>query len=343
MSNRMKNILIIIIAVVIISLLILIVALTGRIPPNDESTVGNTAGNLNNNGYFCERDGRVYFANAYDGYSLYSMNTDETDIKKLHGGSTSFINAGGDYIYYVTTSTESNDSGSFRGAYGIYRSKTNGKDVTGMDRCYVSAMQLCGNYLYYDKVDTKTSIHLEKVKIDKKEHEIVDPTTMINPHCYVNGRIYYSGAIEDHYLHALNTSNDSTSVVWEGNTWNPVYDSGYIYYMDVGNDYRLSRYSTYDGTVQTLTDERIDLFNIYGGYIYYQTNSSSPALMRMTVDGNAREIVQSGVYENINITSQYVYFNAFGSPTPVYKTSTFGPVGVTTFEAGMRAALSELQ
>ena len=167
MTSRTKNILIIIISVVIISLLIAVVSLSGRIPLNDENTVGNTAGNLNNNGYFCERNGRVYFANAYDGYSLYSMNTDETDVKKLHGGNTSFINVGGDYIYYVTTSTETNDSGSFRGAYGIYRSKTNGRNVTGMDRCYVSAMQLCGNYHYYDKVDTKTAIHLEKIRIDK--------------------------------------------------------------------------------------------------------------------------------------------------------------------------------
>ena len=29
--------------------------------------------------------------------------------------------------------------------------------------------------------------------------------------------------------------------------------------------------------------------------------------------------------------SQYVYFNTFREPTPVYKTSTFGPVNVTTF------------
>lgn len=343
MTSRLKNILIALISFVIIALLIFVVALSGRIPLNDESTVGNTAGNLNNNGYFCEQDGRVYFANAYDDYSLYSMNTDETDITKLHGGNTTFINVGGDYIYYVTTSTETNDSGSFRGAYGIYRSKTNGRDVTGMDRCYVAAMQLCGNYLYYDKIDAGTSIHLEKIKIDKKDQVVVDPTTMINPNCYVNGRIYYSGTTEDHYLRALNTSNDSISVVWEGNIWNPIYDGGYIYYMDVGNNYCLCRYSTYDGTVQTLTTERVDLFNVYGGYIYYQTNSSSPALMRMSVDGSAQETVRSGVHQNINITSQYVYFNAFGAPTPVYKTSTFGPVNVTTFDAGMQAALSEMK
>ena len=345
MSTKLKNILIFSITFVIIAALITIVVLSGRIPLNNDSTVGNTAGNLNNRGYFCEHDGRVYFANAYDSYSLYSMNADETDIKKLHSGATSYINAGGNYLYYVTSGNiDSADSGSFRGAYGIYRSKLNGKNVTGMDRCYVSAMQLCGNYLYYQKVDTKTSMSLEKIKIDKKDKQTVNPTALINPHCYVDRRIYYNGTDQDHYLYALNTANDTATVVWEGNIWNPIYQNGYVYYMDVENNYRLCRYSTYDGIVEVLTNDRIETFNVYNNYIYFQTNSNtSPALKRMLTDGSSQEVVQSGIHQNINITSEYVYFNTFGESVPVYKTSTRGAVNVTTFDAGMQAALKELQ
>lgn len=345
MATKQKNILIVLITFVIIATLIVLVGLSGRIPPNDESTVGNTAGNLNNRGYFCEYDGRVYFANAYDNYSLYSMNPNETDIKKLHGGATSFINAGGDYLYYVTAgNTDSDDTGSFRGAYGIYRSKLNGKNATGMDRCYVAAMQLCGNYLYYSKIDTKTSMSLEKIKIDKKDKQTVNPSALVNPNCYVNGRIYYNGTERDHYLYALNTANDSISVVWEGNIWNPIYQNDYVYYMDVENNYRLCRYSMYDNVVEVLTNDRIETFNVYGSYIYFQTNSNTaPALKRMYIDGSSQEIVRSGIHENINITSEYVYFNTFGESTPVYKTSTYGAVNVTTFDAGMQAALKELE
>lgn len=343
MTTTQRNILIFSISGVILALLIVIIVLSTRIPLNDESTVGNTAGNLNNGGYFCEHDGRIYFANAYDNYSLYSMNPDETDIKKLHGGSSSYINAGGNYLYYVTVgNTDSGDNNSFRGAYGIYRSKLNGKDVTGMDRCYVAAMQLCGNYLYYEKIDTKTSMSLEKIKIDKKDKQTVNPTAPINPNCYVDGTIYYNGTERDHYLYALNTSNDSASVVWQGNIWNPIYQDGYVYYMDVPNNYRLCRYSLYNDVVEILTNDRVDTFNVYESYIYYQTNSdTSPALKRMYIDGSYQEVVSPGIYQNINITSQYVYFNTFGAPTPVYKTSTFGGVNVTTFDAGMQAALKE--
>ena len=66
MSAKQKNILIFTITFIIIFVLFLLALLSGRVPLNDESTVGNTPGNLNNGGYFCESDGRVYFANAYD-------------------------------------------------------------------------------------------------------------------------------------------------------------------------------------------------------------------------------------------------------------------------------------
>ncbi len=105
---------------------------------------------------------------------------------------------------------------------------------------------------------------------------------------------------------------------------------------------RLCRYSLYDDVVEVLTNERLDMFNIYNNYIYYQVSSpTEPALKRMLLDGSSQETVAEGVFQNINITSQYVYFNAFGELTPVYKTSTFGPVNVTTFDAAMQAAAKE--
>ena len=72
----------------------------GRIPSNDITVTGNTGGNLNNHGLFAEADGRVYFSNAYDGGCLYSMNPDETDLKKLTSSSVNSINVGGNYLYY---------------------------------------------------------------------------------------------------------------------------------------------------------------------------------------------------------------------------------------------------
>ena len=345
MSTTQKNILIISITVVILILLSLGVVLSGRITMNDEFTVGNTPGNLNNGGYFCEADGRVYFANAYDSYGLYSMNPDESEMVKLSGNSVSSINAAGKYLYYAMTSDGSSGSGLGYLAHtaGIYRSNLKGKSTVGLDRCSIVSMQLCGNYLYYEKFDNTLGTTLDKVRIDKKDRHTV-AEEIINPNCYVNGRIYYNGAGKDHFLHALDVSTDSDTVVWRGNLWNPIVQDGYVYYMDVSENYRLCRYGLNNDVVEVLTNDRIDMFNVYDYYIYYQVSSANaPALKRMLIDGSSQELVREGVYQNINITSEYVYFNAFNETTPVYKTSTFGPVNVTTFDAAREAAAVEIE
>ncbi|MDE6211898.1 MAG: DUF5050 domain-containing protein [Lachnospiraceae bacterium] len=340
MSTTQKNILIISITVVVLMLLSLGVVLSGHITMNDDFTVGNTPGNLNNGGYFCEADGRVYFANAYDNYALYAMNPDESEIVKLSGNSVSSINAAGKYLYYAMTSDGSNGSGLGYLAHteGIYRSNLKGKSTVGLDRCSIVSMQLCGNYLYYEKFDNALGTTLDKVRIDKKDKQTV-AEEIINPNCYVNGRIYYNGTGKDHYLHAMDVSTDEDTVVWRGNLWNPIVQDGYVYYMDVSQNYRLCRYSLSNDVIEVLTNDRIDMFNVYDYYIYYQVSSTdAPALKRMLTDGSYQELVREGVYQNINITSEYVYFNAFNEITPVYKTYTYGPVNVTTFDAAREAA-----
>ena len=133
MTTKQKNILFLSITGVILLILFLFVILSSRIPMNDEFTIGNTPGNLNNGGYFCEMDGRVYFANAYDNNTLYSMNADGTDIRKLNNSPVSSINAAGKYLYYAMTSGSKKSGGDGLGymmqTSGIYRSNLKGKSA----------------------------------------------------------------------------------------------------------------------------------------------------------------------------------------------------------------------
>ncbi len=343
MTTKQKNILILSITGVVLILVLVIVLLAGRIPMNPDGVIGNTPGNLNNGGYFCESDGRIYFANAYDNYALYSMNPDETDLRKLSKNSVSSINAGGNYLYYSMVSNANGSGlGFMRRTSGIYRSNLKGKSVECLERCHIVSMQLSGSFLYYEKYDNNDGVSLEKMRIDKKDQQSL-AEEIINPNGLTDGRIYYAGTAEDHYLHVWDTSTDTTSTLWEYNVWEPIYQNGYVYFMDVSNNYRLCRYSMSENVVEVLTDERIDLFNVYDNYIYYQTNSeTAPALKRMYLDGSNPEIIKEGVFQNINITSSYVYFNSFHESVPVYQTSTYGPINVTTFDAGMQAALENM-
>lgn len=312
----------------------------GKIASNDISVTGNTAGNLNNGGLFAEDNGKIYFSNAYDGGCLYSMNTDETELVKLTTSLVNSINVGGDYLYYYM---DSKGGGSGLGyvvrTYGVYRSKLDGSGSKCLDRDAAVTMQLSGDYLYYQRYTNKDFTNLYKVKTDKSENPLV-AEGVINPNACHNGIIYFNGTDKDHYLYALDTGTDTISTVYQGDLWYPAYHEGYIYYMDVSSNYRLCRYSFSDNTVEILTSDRVDTFNVGDHFIYYQKNSAkNPALMRMELDGSNPEVVAEGNFENLNLTSSYAYFNAFGMDTPVYHTPVNGPVNVTPFTAAQNAAI----
>lgn len=337
-----------IIIIITILVLLFITAFTmtlflQQVKMNDGHVTGNTAGNLNNNGLFCESGGVIYFSNPYDGGCLYSMNPDETNMKKLTTAKATSINADEHYLYYYLDSSKKGKGlGFVQRTYGVYRSKLNGKSPECLKRGNAITLQLSGNYLYYQYFDNnnKNGTELHKVKIDKSEEKRVADYN-INPASCVNGIIYYNGTQDDHYLYSLNTQNDSVSVVWDGDVWNPVYDNGYFYFMNVSDNYSLCRYLPNENVVEKLTNDRIDFFNVCGGYIYYQKSSAKePALKRMYPDGSSPEIVAEGIYKNLNATSQYLYFSGFASDAPMYRTPVNGAVNVTTFDAAANAVVN---
>lgn len=319
--------------------------LSERVKMNDGYATGNTAGNLNNGGLFCESGNTVFFSNPYDGGCLYSMTPDEGHMKKLSSASVSSINADENYVYYYLDSSKAGQGiGYMQRTYGIYRSTHDGKKLACLKRGNVISMQLAGHYLYYQFFNNqnKNGTELHKIKIDKSEEQRV-ADYIINPASHANGKIYFNGTENDHYLYSLDTYTDTISLLWDGNLWNPVYDNGYFYYMDIDSEYRLCRYSTFDNTVEILTQDRVDFFNICGDHIYYQNSSADdPALKRMYKDGSNLEVVADGVFHHINATSRYVYFSASDRATPVYKTPITGAVRVTTFDAAVQAAAASL-
>lgn len=339
MNQNAKVILVLSIVILAIAGLLIFSRLSEWVPENDITVTGNTAGNLNNNGLFCESEDVVYFANAYDNYTLYSMGSDETQLKKLNNTSTYSINAGGNYLYYGMSSIGGgSDLSNIIRTSGLYRSKKNGKNTTTLKKDSVLTAQLCGNDIYYQNYNNKDYTQLFCMKTDKSSDTMI-ADYVINPASYDNGIIYFNGTVDNHYLYTLNTATNEIAVLWEYDIWNPIYYNGFIYFMDIHENYRLCRYSMSANLIEVLTSDRVDYFNIGGYYIYYQkSDAESPALKRMQLDGSDVSIVAEGNYENINITSTYVYFNEFGHSTPVYRTPAFDSVNVTEFSAASDAA-----
>ncbi|MBE5881495.1 MAG: DUF5050 domain-containing protein [Lachnospiraceae bacterium] len=344
MTSKKKVVLITTIILVLLIALYIINDYQKRVPQNPEGTVGNTAGNLNNGGYFCESDGMVYFANAYDGGTLYCMNPDESEVKKLNRSEVSQLNAAGKYLYYYQKNSSSYPDFSFLiRTYGLYRTNKKGRDPVCLDKSDCGNVSLADNTLFYTKpVDGAQTLHLFAIGTDKKNaREVAD--YLVNPSSVSEGTIYYNGTESDHYLYAYDTLTGQESLIKEYNMWFPTLHGQSIYFLDLESDYELCRYNLYDDTMTVLTTDRVESFNLTAQYIYYQTiDTDTPALMRMGLDGSNPELVSEGVYRDINVTSQYVYFRSYAADMPMYHTPADGAVYVTTFDAASQAAMKEL-
>lgn len=316
--------------------LLSIFILSRRIPMNPAGTVGNTAGNLNNGGLFCEYDGVVYFSNSFEGGSLYKMNSDESGLKRLNTLKVRNILAGGDFLYYFQTgASRISDFSEPFNVRSFERCRLNGSNSTSLIREVVTAAQLVDNYLYLLS-SSKSGPLFFKLKIDNSERVDLGNFS-INPACAENGIIYYNGTDTNHYLYGLDTATDTPHEVWRGNLWYPVIEGDYIYYMDVANNYRLCRYSRSQKNIQILTEDRVDCFNVGSGFIYYQKNGTNAQLKCMRSDGSDVKVIAEGNYTNISMTSRYVYFREFGNDTVLYH-SPLGAGFYEVFQSALDAA-----
>lgn len=338
MSKKGKKIILLILIIVVIAALYLISFLSHRVKTNDGNVVGNTAGNLYNQGLFCEFGDTVYFANAYDGYALYAMNSDETNVRKLKNSVSSYLNADENYIYcYQSGSSASSGMAMLGNTRGLYRLTHDGKSFSCIDRTDTSMLLLFGNELYYENYNKETFSTLKRCGIDGSDKQSLSDYPLTAA-CVYNGQIYLNGTKNDHYLYTLNTATGNLNTVLEHNMWDPIVDGDYVYFMDLESGYYLCRYCFSTNTVEILTKDRVDFYNLYEDRIYYQTAGKSPALKRMYTDGSNIEIVAEGAFSNLNITSNYVYFNEFNADVPVYRTPTFGAVNVSSFDAARDSA-----
>ena len=120
-----------------------------------------------------------------------------------------------------------------------------------------------------------------------------------------------------------------------------MYSDGWIYYMDLSQHYALSRLELTSGTVETLTTDRVEFFNVSDDYVFYQTvDRESPALKRINKDGSGMVTLAEGVYHNLCLTSRYLYFNAYGDDITMYHCE-IGSDYPEEFRAALDTVISE--
>lgn len=341
----MKKLRPVLVVLIIILILGLVMApkylLKERIETYPADTVGNTAGNLNNGGYFCEADGVVYFANFYDNGTLYCMSPDESGIRKLNNQTIRFLNAAGSHLYYFQADNRNgSDLGSVLKSTGLYRSTTEGKNLTCLKRGTIDTLLLVGNSIYFQYYEDTKVFTMHRIGTSGQDDmQVTD--YIANPACAYGTNIYFHGTTDDHNLYRLDTTTNEIDRIFGGSLWNPMYSDGWIYYMDLSQHYALSRLELNSGTVETLTTDRVEFFNVSDDYVFYQTvDSETPALKRINKDGSGMVTLAEGVYHNLCLTSRYLYFSEYGDDTTMYHCAV-GSDYPEEFQAALDAVVSE--
>ena len=315
--------------ILLICLIIFLVVLADKrmnIPDNPSGTVGNTGGNLNNEGLFCQDGNTVYFSNPNDNFNLYSMDLDGGNQKKILNMPAKYINVAGNYIYYNQVDTDTKMVYGFAAeTHGIYRYKKGSRNETkGFDRTVAGQMIVVGNYVYYQHYDDKDGLTLYRCTVNGTDKGQV-LKKIVNPCCVIEGNIFYPDQDNKFYINMFDSKTLNDSLFLNERMYNPVYENGYIYYIAIGDDYPLCRFNISSRSVEKLTEDRVDTFNVLGNVIFYQRNDKdSPALMRMAVNGSSPTVIAMGNYQNVNMTETYTYFHSYNDPTNLFRVSTTG-------------------
>lgn len=286
----------------------------------ENSAKGNTSGNIINLGAAAEYDGKIYYQNGEDGYSIYCSEPDGSNPVKLNDVESYFINAAGGCIVYANANDD----------YHIYKMNIDGSENTKLNDVQSYYVSLYGDYIYYSNWSDGNKIY--KLSLDGSEN--IALCDDIAYYVSVEGdRIYYSNWSENAKLYSINLDGESRLKLTESGCWYPVSDGEWIYYSqwkNVGtskqddedvdkNDKFLCRVKTDGSEKQVLHKVPCGDINVYDGRIYF-TNWIENNIYSIKTDGSDVKKLSDtyGVY--LNAAGGRLYFVEYDeNKTPVLK------------------------
>lgn len=270
----------------------------------NDFTVGNTEGNINNYGLVAETAESIYYANDIKLYKSDKDLENETVLVVEPGNlGKDTINVVNDWIFY-------------RQGKEIKRARTDGTNIDTIYRGYSLHMQVVGNWIYFISLGDDRKICRIDVNGQNKEflrNEEVDDMAIYD------GKIYYSYKNQDDvYLEVINTDRTGLQRLANIKTRNMIVDEEYIYYLDDVEEI-LYRMSLEDKSIEKLSNEQILKFIKDDNWIFYtlkDPNNSDwryKGLFRMNVDGSNLLALDSESYldeEGFGVTEDYVFYVA---------------------------------
>lgn len=310
MKDKVKPIIISVI-LIITAVLAFILIRINSFKGYDEGTTSNTSLNLINGGMFCEENQRIYFSNINDNNYLYSMNNDLSDFKLIKQNHVSYINAKEPFVFYSvldTNETSVNLLG-YRNT-GLYRTKISNGNTKIIDENPTGLIALYGNNIYYQHYDKKSGLSLYKANISNSDKEQIDEKSYL-PAIFENDKIILPSIDNNKFISSYDIKTKRLSTIKSVRSMNIGVTKNYYYYMDLDNNYVVSRIKKNSSSPEQVTDKRCSSYNISPDerYLYYQVDDGEDnGLYKMNLSTMQSTIIRTGDNKNICVTKDYVFF-----------------------------------
>ena len=282
------------------------------------NTVGNTAGNINNEGLVTKQgDWLFYCQHNYNG--IYKVKADGTEKQRLSEDWPSHINVVGEWIYYC------NDG-------EVYKMKTDGTERKKIYNEAPDSMIVIGEWIYF-------STHFKgvyKMKTDGTEREKMVDMEFEDDWFYnmniVDDWIYYCKQEEDE-------ENDSYDAVYrmklDGTEKQKISnDDFWSWTMCVVDDWIYCKLFDEDGIYRMKTDgsekqriieDEVASINVVGEWIYYVSYvEDGYRLYKVKTDGAEKQRLNDRETDNINVVGDWIYYTPIWGDEILYKVKTDG-------------------
>jgi len=272
------------------------------------SGLGNTSGNLANNGYACLKDGWIYYRNSGDGNKLYKVKTDGTGKTKISDDSPIFINVVSDWIYY----SNDNDDGK------IYKIRTDGTERTKLNNESSGNILVKDGWIYYSEVigprEYAATLYncwdIYRMKCDGTSISTISKNKYAPAFVNVVDDWIYFASFYDGKIYTMKTDGTNETTLNNCRVAQSIIVDNEIYYSNVyenGTVYKMNL----NGTGNTKLDYnfKVNTFNISDGWIYFSNMEDNDKLYKIKTVGTGKTKLSDIPAYEINIVGDWIYYH----------------------------------
>lgn len=238
-------------------------------------------GNASQCGVFAVQEGKAYFINHYDKGTLYSMNIDGSEKRKLNDDRSNLFYVLGNQIYYQNSSDNSK----------LYSMKTDASNRHKLSDDEVISVfwNVTDKRIFYNNWGDNSALY--SIKLDGSDRKKISYDDTV--HMKVLGeRIYYSGGPGASGLYSMKTDGSEKTKLSADRPFGIFVAGDWIYYANTSDNSKLYAIRTDGSNRHKLSDDYALNLNMVDGRIYYITGNLS-GIYSIKPDGSDKQLISN--------------------------------------------------